>query len=210
MDFNYGWFALVLGPALGLVPPRWLYKEGCRHLTLIEARSSSLRRSGSSGRRRRSWWKLSLVWLDPFRGYASGHLAALGLATLAENMRAAPLVPLLAQCLLIPAILLIQMEAGRQESGKILAPVPFLLGFTTGLYLDFGVVGGAVALLAVATMLGTHSFMWGYVVAGAAAALIGFAFLGPSPALLVFALTACAPAPYAFLRRATLVLPFRG
>ncbi len=177
---------------------------------MIEARSSSLRRSGSSGRRRRSWWKLSLIWLDPFRGYASGHLSAVGLLTMSDSLQGATLLPLFVQCALVAAALVIQMEAGRQEAGKLLAPVPFLLGFTTGLYLDFGIVGGAIALLAVATMLGTHSFMWGYLVAGAAASVIGFAFLGPSPALIVFALTACAPAPYAFLRRAVLVMPFRG
>ncbi len=210
MDFDFRWLALPLGLLFGLIPPRWLYKEGCRHLTLIEARSSSLRRSGSSGRRRRSWWKLPLVWLDPFRGYAAGHLTTLGFDLLTENFREVPILPLIAQCVFVFAVLIIQMEAGRQETGKILAPVPFLLGFTTGLYLDFGVVGGCIALLAVATMLGTQSFMWGYLVAGAAAAVIGFAFFGISPALLIFAVTACAPAPYAFMRRATLVLPFRG
>ena len=102
------------------------------------------------------------------------------------------------------------MEAGRQETGKILAPVFFLLGFTTGLYLDFGIIGGAIAFLAVATMLGTHSFMWGYLVAGITATAIGAVFFGPSPILVIFAATAGAPAPYAFLRRATLVMPFRG
>jgi hypothetical protein len=210
MDLDHGWLALIFGIAFGLIPPRWLYKEGCRHLTLIEARSSSLRRSGSSGRKRRTWWKLSLFWLDPFRGYASAHLGALGIGHLCESFPDASLFAQVIQGLIVVTVLVIQMEAGRQEAGKLLAPVPFLLGFTTGLYLNFGVVGGAVAFLAVATMLGTHSFVWGYVVAGVAAGAIGLIFLGPSPALVIFAATACAPALYAFLRRAPLVLPFRG
>ena len=210
MDFDYGWFALILGIAFGLIPPHWLYKEGCRHLTLIEARSSSMRRSGSSGRKRRTWWKLSLFWLDPFRGYAAAHLGALGIARLCEFLPTTVLLPQIIHGIIVGAVLMIQMEAGRQEAGKLLAPVPFLLGFTTGLYLDFGVVGGAVAFLAVATMLGTHSFVWGYLVAGVAAAAIGLVFFGPSPSLALFVVTACAPVLYAFMRRAPLVLPFRG
>ena len=210
MDFDYGWLALILGIGFGLIPPRLLYKEGCRHLTLIEARSSSMRRSGSSGRKRRTWWKLSLFWLDPFRGYACAHLAALGVARFCQSFPAASVLSPIIQGLIVLIVLVIQMEGGRQEAGKLLAPVPFLLGFTTGLYLDFGIVGGAVAFLAVAPMLGTHSFVWGYLVAGVTAGAIGLVFLGPSPSLVLFAATACAPALYAFLRRAPLVLPFRG
>lgn len=210
MDFDLGWLALPLGIALGLIPPRWLYNEGSRHLTLIEARSSALRRSGSSGRRRRTWWKHPLVWLDPFRGYACGHLCALGLSAIPRTSPSTALLILVAQCAIVASTLIVQMEAGRQESGKLLAPVFFLLGLTTGLFLNFGIIGGSIGLLAVATMLGTHSFLWGYLVAGAAAAVTGAVFFGPSPLVVVFASTACAPAPYAFLRRAILVLPFRG
>ena len=213
MELTLGWFALPLGIALGLLPPRWFYSDGCRHLSLVEARSTGLRRAASvssSSRRRRRWWKLPLVWLDPFRGYACGHLCALGLLEIPQNNPGQSALVLLLQCAIVAGTLIVQMEAGRQEKDRLLAPVGFLLGLTTGLYLDFAVIGGAVALLGVATMLATHSFLWGYLVAGGAAAAIGFPFLGPSPALLVFVATACAPAPYAFLRSLPLVFPLRG
>lgn len=213
MELTLGWLALPIGIAFGLLPPRWFYSDGCRHLTLVEARSTGLRRASavsSGNRRRRRWWKSPLVWLDPFRGYVCGHLSAMGLAEIPQTSSGHGALIQLLQCAIIAGILIIQMEAGRQDTGKLLAPVAFLVGLTTGLYIDFGVIGAAVALLGVATMVATHSFNWGYLVAGGAAAAIGFPFLGPSPALVIFVATACAPVPYAFLRRATLVFPLRG
>ena len=211
MDF--GWYPLILGIAFGLIPPRWLYAKGYRHLTLLEVRSSAFRVPGGStggSRRRRRWWKTALVLLDPFRGYASAHLCALGLVAIPATSPLAPVLMLALQCVIIAAILIIQMESGRQGPDQIIAPVAFLFGFTAGLYLDFGIIGGAVAIIGLTTMIAAHSFTWGYLAAGGAAVVIGFSFLGPSPALIVFAVTAAAPVPYAFLRRAKLVYPLRG
>lgn len=210
MDFTLGWIALPLGIAFGLIPPRWLYADGCRHLGLLEARSSGLRRAGSissSNRRRRRWWKLPLVWLDPFRGYACGWLTSLGLAEIPQYGSAQSALVLVLKCLIIFGVVVMQMELGRQERGALLAPVGFLLGLATGFY---GAVGAAICLLGVATMLATHSFMWGYVVSGVAAIIVGLLFFGPKPAFVAFVATTCAPAPYAFLRRAALLFPLRG
>lgn len=210
---SLGWLYLALGVFLGLIPPRWLYSGGCRHVSLVQARSSGLRRAGSgsaSNGRRRRWWKLPLLWLDPLRGYASAHLFAYGLFEIPQNSSAQVGLVTLLQCALIAAVLIVQMEKGRQDKNQLLAPVAFLLGFTTGIYIDFGVIGGAVALLGVTAMFATHNFTLGYAIAGAGAVLIGFPFLGPSPALVVFAATACAPALYAFARRSALVFPLRG
>lgn len=212
MDLNLGLIYIPAGLAVGLLPPRWLYADDCRHLTLVEARSTRLRRASSintSGRRRRRWWKLPLVWLDVFRGYFSAHLCALGLVEIPQTNTPSIAFVLLLQCAIVFGVLVMQMETGRQAKGQLLAPVLFLLGFTTGLYPDFAVVGASVALLGVVTMLATHSFTWGYIVAGAGAAAIAFPFLGPTPALGAFVATACAPVPYAFIRRATLVFPVR-
>lgn len=211
MDF--GWYPLLFGIAFGLIPPRWLYAKGYRHLTLLEVRSSNFRLpGGSSGgnRRRRRWWKTALVLLDPFRGYASAHLCALGLAAIPATIPLVPVFSLVLQCLIITGILITQMESGRQGADQIIAPVGFLFGFTTGLYLDFGIIGGAVATIGLTTMIAAHSFTWGYLVSGAAATVIGFSFLGASPALIIFAVTAAAPVPYAFMRRAKIVYPLRG
>lgn len=207
------WLALAAGLTLGLLPPRFFYGASSRHLTLLEIRSSTVHRAStlSTGRRRRAWWKSPLVWLDPFRGYGSAHLLNVGLLNvIPPSFSAGPMLSMVAHLAASLAILFIQITQGRQKSGQLLAPVCFLFGFTTGVYLDFAVVGASVAALGVATMLGTHSFMWGYVAAGAAAVAIGFPFLGPSPALVVFAVVPSAPLYLAFLQRATLVLPVRG
>lgn len=212
MDQTLGWLALPLGLALGLLPPRWFYSAGCRHFELVEARGFGLRSAsaGSSGRRRRRWWKLPLFWIDPFRGFATGHLIATGLRAAADSLAFPGPVSQLAHAFLLAAVLWMQTHAGRQAPGQLLAPVAFVLGLTAGLFPAFGIVGAAVGLLALATMLAAHSFTWGYLMAGAAALAIGFPFLGPGPSLLLFALVAASPILVAFVRRATLVIPLRG
>jgi hypothetical protein len=207
------WLALAAGLLLGLLPPRFFYNKSSRHLTLLEIRSSQVHHSSTlaTGRRRRAWWKSPLVWLDPFRGYGSAHLLNIGLLNvIPPSYAAGPLLLKACHFGASIAILFIQITKGRQKPGQLLAPVCFLFGFTTGVYLDFAIVGASVAALAVATMFGTHSFMLGYVTAGAAAVGIGFPFLGPGPALGVFAIVASAPLYLAFMQRATLVLPVRG
>lgn len=212
MDPTLGWFALPLGLVLGLLPPRWLYPSGCRHLSLLEARSSGLRAAsaGSSGRRRRRWWKLPLFWIDPFRGFGAGHLIAAGLGAVSATHDLPGLVSFLAHAAALAAVLWMQTHAGRQAPGQLLAPVAFVLGLTAGLFPSFSIVGAAVGLLALATMIAAHSFTWGYLMAGAAALAIGFPFLGPGPSLLLFSLVAASPILVAFVRRAALVIPLRG
>ncbi len=213
MASTLAWLALAAGLVLGLLPPRFFYTESSRHLTLLEIRSSRVHRAStlSTGRRRRAWWKSPLVWLDPFRGYGSAHLLNIGLLNvIPPSFSGGPLLMMFGHFAASLGILFVQITQGRQKTGQLLAPVCFLFGFTTGVYLDFTIVGASVAALGVATMLGTHSFTWGYVAAGAAAVAIGFPFLGPSPSLGVFAVVASAPLYLAFMQRATLVLPVRG
>lgn len=212
MQHDLGWLTLPLALALGLLPPRWFYPAGCRHITLLEARSSSLRQAahGLSGRRRRRWWKLPLYWLDPFRGYATGHLLALGLSHLCAVFALPRPVHLLLHGLLLVPVLLIQTHSGRQTREQLLAPVAFQLGLVTGLLPQHAILGVSVSLIGLASMLAAHSFGWGFLASGAAAAAIGLPLLGPGPSLLLLAAVAAAPALIAFLRRATLVSPLRG
>jgi len=213
---DLGWYSLLIGLALGLLPPRWFYNEGCRHLTLLEARASGLLRmpgnSGSttSGRRRRRWWKMTLLWIDPARGYLCGGFLAQGFAALPIDNAALALALRLLHVVTLLSIIALQMERGRQQPGQLIAPVIFLLGLTIGFQPNLAAVGAAVGMLSIATMLGTQCFNWGYMAAGAGALAIGFPFLGLSPSLAIFVAVASLPAPYAFMRRAKLVFPIRG
>jgi hypothetical protein len=224
------WVYLLGGLALGLVPPKFFYPRACRHLDPTEARVAwlqNLSRRGSRSRSRRGAAngvasgevakssstksrKKNIVWLyfiDPVRGYFSAHLLALGLASIPQNDSAETMVVVLLQILIIFGVLSVQMEFGRQRVGKLLAPVCFMVGFISGLYLDFAWAGVSVSVLTIVAILATQKLGAGYVVGGVAAAAVCYPFFGPSPATVVFALTASAPVLYAFMRRAPLTIP---
>lgn len=71
MTINWIW--LLAGLGLGLVPPRWLINCECRYLDFGDFWYKAIRRNPGEGRRRR-WWKLPLVWIDPVRGFVTAWL----------------------------------------------------------------------------------------------------------------------------------------
>ncbi len=217
MESGWSLLALLSGLALGAIPPRVLYAEGHRHLTLLDARTSGMRRSsdsvgsvGGSGRRRRRWWKLPLVWADPLRGYACAIALGYGFAGIDPGGSAGAMALRGAQAIVLLGILAWQMERGHQGADRLLAPVGFLLGVCVGYAPWFSPLGTGVGLLALTAMFALHHFVWGYVIAGAAAVVLGFFLMGLSVSLPIFAAVASSPALYAFLRRKELVFPLRG
>lgn len=215
MDFGWHLLTLIFGIALGALPARRLYAEGPRHLTLLDARTSGIRRSGESGapmggRRRRRWWKLPLVWFDPLRGYGCAVCLALGFGGIDPGSAAGAFALRIIQGATLLGLCVWQMESGRQGADRLLAPVGFLLGVCVGYTPWISPLGTGVGLLALTAMFALHHFTWGYVIAGAAAVGLGFFLQGPSPSLLIFAATAASPALYAFLMRKPLVFPLRG
>jgi hypothetical protein len=207
------WQLIPAGLVLGLIPPRLFYDSHYRHVSLLDAVTTGKMRTvgtDGSGRRRRSWWKLPLLWIDPIRGFLCAHLIALGLYRMPMYNSELIAIILGISGLSTLTVLIVQMEFGRNRTGCLLAPVAFLLGYNTGMLIDLELLGASIAIIGICTMVSSKNFTMGYCVAGAAALLIGYSFLGLSANLAIFALTSSAPVTYAFIRRARLMVPLRS
>lgn len=101
-------------------------------------------------------------------------------------------------CVATCAVLVVQMEFGRQRARDLLAPVPFLLGYLTAISYGNYLMGGSVAFVSFVAIIGTRSLTSGYLLSGIAAGVLGYPFFGLGANLGIFALTALAPVPYAF------------
>ncbi|AKC83248.1 hypothetical protein IMCC26134_11535 [Verrucomicrobia bacterium IMCC26134] len=207
------WQLILIGLALGLIPPRLFYGSGYRHGTLMDATNPEYLRTSSdsgSGRKRRLWWKVPLFWIDPIRGYFSAHFVALGLYQMPMDYTEQIVTILGIQCIATFVILVVQMEFGRQRSRKLLAPVAFLVGYLIGGRIGLELLGAAVAFLGLSTAITSRNIKTGLCATSAAAIGLGWIFLGATANLGIFAVTALAPIPYAFFRKASLVIPMRS
>lgn len=208
------WLIILGGLALGLLPPRLFYGSSCRHFTLLDAFTSArIRVTGDegSGRRRRAWWKLPLLWIDPLRGFACARLIATGTSGMTQETSEQILGVLLVTCIATLVVYVMQMEGGRQRRGHLLAPIAFFVGYVPGLCFGLEILGITVVIAGLATMVAARNVQAGFLVAAGAALVAGMAYLGPTNITSgIYAITAAAPVPYAFLRKAKLVVPLRG
>ncbi len=208
------WLIILGGLALGLLPPRLFYGSGCRHVTLLDAFTSGhLRNTGDegSGRRRRSWWKVPLYWLDPIRAFASAHIMGIGLSRMPQETSEQTLIVLLITCVVTFAIYCVQMELGRQRRGYLLAPIAFFAGYMPGICFGLEIMGVAVVIVGLTAMFASRNVTAGLFFAFGATMIAGIAYNGPRNIITgVYAVTAVAPVPYAFLRKSRLVIPIRA
>ncbi|MEY4489049.1 MAG: hypothetical protein RIQ79_1557 [Verrucomicrobiota bacterium] len=208
------WQLILVGLALGLIPPRLFYGSGYRHGTLLDATTSAhLRTSGDSGsgRKRRQWWKLPFFWIDPIRGYFSAKCLAMAVLRMPTDTSEQTAAILLVTCLSTLAILVVQMEFGRQRKGSLMSPATFLFGYMAAICAGVDIMGWGVAIIGLTTTIAGRNFTAGYVVAAVTSAVMGVHYLGATNYTVgVYALIAMAPVPYAFLRKARLVIPIRG
>ncbi len=201
------WVPFLLGLGLGIVPVRLLLNSECRYLPFDEFWRRVVRRS-HHGQKRRRWWKLPLVWIDPVRGYVVASM--LEQAFQPPRGTAAgflpvflPAVALLAALL---AVLFVQTQ-GRTRERESLSPSGFMAGLMVAL-MPFDVWLGAIVVGA-ATAVALHRYSIGYWAAAVFTAFLGYLFVGPGPSLGVYVLVVSAPAWMSWLRGTTLVMPVR-
>jgi hypothetical protein len=200
------WPALAVALVFGLLSPLRLLSSGCRFLTFQEMWTRVWRRA-PAGQRRRRWWKLPLVWIDPVRGYVVGHFLgrAFGSSPESSYLEAQVLVALGFVALF--AIVWVQTK-GRKGERESLSPAGFMAGLMLAVLeppivaVSAWVVGGAMAIA-----LDRYSF--GYWAAALTVLMAGAVFSGVGPALVLQVGLVSAPAWIAWLRRTPLVTPVR-
>lgn len=199
------WINLAVGLLFGLLSPLRLLNCECRFLIFEELWTRSIR-PAQDGQRRRRWWKLPLVWIDPIRGYVVGislaaAFRAVPKATFIQGQL--PVLALLAALMLVMAV----QTKGRPRERESLSPAAFMAGLMIAL-LPFTVAAGAI-VVGGATMIALQRYSYGYWAATLITAGIGFVFLKGNTKLGVYVLTVSAPAWMSWLRGTTLVTPVR-
>ncbi len=199
------WIPLLCGLLFGLIPPKLLITSECRYMR-FEGLWNRLTNPTKTKQRRRRWWKLPLVWIDPIRGYfvADQLCDSFHASTTATGAQLA--LPLVATFITLWVVLWIQ-TCGRQLQDETLSPTGFLGGMMVAM-LPLVVALSAIALGA-STAVVMKRFAAGYFIAVMATAGIGFLFLKTSPWLAVYSLLVAAPLIIAWIRRSSLVMPVR-
>jgi hypothetical protein len=202
------WLTLISGLFFGLIPPGLLINSECRYLgfeALLKRVVPS--RTHTEPRRRRRWWKLPLVWIDPVRGYVAAFFINQAFTALPDAVGIARLLPVVATFLALLAMVWVQ-SSGRQSKGETLSPSGFLAGMMLAL-LPWIVALSAI-VIGVTTALAMNSFNAGYMFATMMTATCGYFFLGRSILLPAYTLLVATPMLLNWVRRSKLVIPVRS
>lgn len=199
------WLLLVCGLALGLVPPQLLIKSEVRYLH-FDTVWTRIAGKDPTTRRRRRWWKLPLVWIDPVRGYVVAQFISDAFRALPHANHFLRLAPLLCVCLCLAIVLLVQ-TGGRAAQEETVAPCGFLAGMLVPL-LPLIVVVCAIALGA-AMMIATKRFAAGFITAALVTGVLGYVFLRAVPRVACCAFLVSVPFLVSWFRARPLVMPMR-
>lgn len=201
------WVYLCIGLVFGLIPPLRLLNCECKFLPFEEMWNRAVRPpSDADAPRRRRWWKLPLVWINPFRGFVVGYFLSKAFGAPPEATFLQAQLPVLALLGALLLVLVVQTK-GRPFERESLAPNGFMAGLMLAV-MPLTISLGAF-VVGVATAMALQRYSFGYWAATIMTALIGAAFLRASPKLGVYVLMVSAPAWMSWLRGTTLVTPVR-
>lgn len=201
------WVHLAVGLLFGLISPLRLLNTECRYL-LFEDLWNRLFKSNQEGeKKRRRWWKLPLVWIDPFRGYVVGDMLGQSFRAVRKANFAQAQFPVLAMLAAVLLVLMVQTR-GRTYERECISPAGFMAGLMIAMMSPTMAFGAIV--VGAATMIALQSYLHGYLAAGVITAILGVAFMGPANTkVIAFTLIVSAPAWITWLRGNTLVTPVR-
>jgi hypothetical protein len=197
------WIPLIIALLFGLIPPRYLIKGEVRYLVFENLWTKAIRPPHGDHRRRR-WWKLPLVWIDPVRGFA---VACYTLEAFPKPPRGVSIYPQLSAIALTLLLCLWMQTVGRRRAGETISPMGFLAGMIA-MVLPYEV---AIPVLVVgfSTVVAVRDYSFGYF--GAALMAVGFGYfhMGMNPKLVAPIALILLPVVVNWLRRTHLVVPVR-
>lgn len=200
------WFPLLCGLFLGLTPATSLVSSECRYLR-FESVWARVTFANKSGQRRRRWWKMPLVWIDPFRGYVVAMQLGTAFAPVDEPTTAQKIFPMVATFFVLFLVVCMQTR-GRRDETETLSPTGFLGGLMVALFPP--TVSISAIVIGVSTAIAMNRFAAGYLAATAATAGIGYLFLGRNLMLPMYVALVATPLLVSWLRSTPLVMPMRG
>ncbi len=200
------WYMLLLGLALGFVPPRLLANPDCRYLSFEDLWNKVLRRDPTLTRRRIRWWRAPLLWIDPVRGHLVASMLLGGLRPVRKASPGLIYGEIGLTALMLLAVLWVQTGL-RAKDRETVTPVLFLAGMLTAM-LPWTVWGPAF-VLGVASAVAMNGFVAGYFVAGLAVLGAGYVFMGNLFTLATVIFLLALPVLLNWLRSTNMVVPVR-
>jgi lysylphosphatidylglycerol synthetase-like protein (DUF2156 family) len=165
-----------------------------------------LSRKPEGNQRRRRWWKLPMVWVDPFRGY----VAALYLKSAVTADPGSPgfvrIVAIVLCGFLVMTVVWAQ-TLGRLDERETICPAGFMAGL---LFAMLPVtVAASVVVMAVSSTVAVRSYNAGFIVATITTAGLGFLFMGKSVSLAMTTVIVALPMVLCWQRGNRMVMPMR-
>lgn len=202
---HINWVLLIAGCLFGLLPGYRLINSECRYCDFESLKRRVLERP-ESGRRRKRWWKLPLVWIDPIRGYIATMLIlqAIEPADHATGLQV-QFPGLLAHGLLFACVVV--QTLGRGDNDESISPAGFVAGLMLAMLSP--VVAIAALIVGLATAWAMSGYAAGYIAMVMITAGMGLVFEPGKIGLVAKVSVAAAPLLACWWRQARFVTPVR-
>lgn len=199
------WIPLLVALFFGLIPPRCLIKGEVRYLTFEDIWTKAIRPMHGDHRRRR-WWKLPLVWIDPIRGLVTAYYV---LEAFPKPLRGSgiPPYPYLSAIAVTLLACLWMQTVGRRATGETISPTGFLAGMIT-IVLPLE-VSLPVLVVGLATIVAVREYAHGYYAAALVGAALGYLSMGANLKLIAPIALILLPVTVNWIRGTRLVVPVR-
>lgn len=199
------WIPLIIALLFGAIPPRALIKGEVRYLVFEDLWTKAIRPPHGDHRRRR-WWKLPLVWIDPLRGFATAWYVV---EAFPKPLRGSgiPPYPYLSATAVTLLFCLWMQTMGRRHVGETISPMSFLGGILVVL-LPYE-VSIPVLVVGLASVVAVRDYAYGYYASTLLCAGFGYFFMGPNLKLIAPLALLLMPVVVNWLRGTRLVMPVR-
>lgn len=199
------WFSLLLGCALGLLPGYKLINSECRYCD-FETLTRIMLERGEAARRRKRWWKLPLVWIDPIRGYVAAWLLFAAFSPTPEARGFMRLLPMLLEHALL-FVAVVMQTLGRGKKDECISPAGFMFGVMLAMLKP--VVAISALIIGASTAWAMSGYGAGYALMVLMTAGLGVVFQGANIGLAAKVCVSAAPLLSCWWRQCRFVTPLR-